>query len=130
METEHPKMSVIILGGGSSLYVADTVSSALEQNAGVSVEILIGPDSLTQVSQTFLKQLESDNHVRIVPHDPGSSPNQELARLVTECRGQYIALLSCGDFWPGKTKLQRQVEYFEEHPQSSICFHRGEVYSR
>ena len=124
MEMQRPKISVLLLKSRASPSVADSLSSVLRQKIDLPIEVLIATDSPGQIDQQLLAQAESDEHVRIIPNDSGGSPNQELAVLLGECQGQYIALLECGDFWTENSKLQQQVEYLEEHQQCAICFHK------
>ncbi len=55
-------------------------------------------------------------------------PNQNLAHLLKEAGGRYIALLEGDDFWTSPQKLKEQVEFLEQHPECTICFHRVERY--
>ena len=55
---------------------------------------------------------------------------QAAARLVTSCRGQYLALLSRGDSWDNVLKLQMQVEYLDANPKAAMCFHEVRVLGR
>src|SRR5699024_1824774 len=42
-------------------------------------------------------------------------------------KGKYIALCEGDDYWTDPLKLQKQVEFMEEHQNCSLCFHPSKV---
>lgn len=43
---------------------------------------------------------------------------------------KYIALCEGDDYWTDPLKLQKQVNFLEEHEDFSICFHEAKVYNQ
>ncbi|HID31336.1 MAG TPA: glycosyltransferase, partial [Desulfobacterales bacterium] len=39
------------------------------------------------------------------------------------CKGEYIAILDGDDYWTSANKLQRQVDFLDNHPDCASCFH-------
>ena len=42
---------------------------------------------------------------------------------------KYIALCEGDDYWTHSLKLKKQVDFMEEHPEYSLCFHNAQTYS-
>lgn len=40
----------------------------------------------------------------------------------------YLALCEGDDYWIDSHKLQKQVEYMDEHPECSLCFHNAVIF--
>lgn len=45
-----------------------------------------------------------------------------------EDNAKYMALCEGDDYWTDPLKLQRQVDFLEEHPDFSLCFHKVKVW--
>ena len=46
------------------------------------------------------------------------------------CVAKYIALCEGDDYWTDPLKLQKQVDFLEEHEDFSICFHEAKVFNQ
>jgi hypothetical protein len=44
------------------------------------------------------------------------------------CQGEYIAWHEGDDYWTSPHKLQRQVDFLDNHPECSGCFHAVQVF--
>jgi glycosyltransferase involved in cell wall biosynthesis len=51
---------------------------------------------------------------------------QSTYRSWTE-QGKYIALCEGDDYWTDPHKLQKQVEYLENHPETTLCVHDVQI---
>jgi hypothetical protein len=49
--------------------------------------------------------------------------NVPWLRAIREARSDYIALLDGDDYWTSPHKLQKQVDFLDQHSECAICFH-------
>ena len=63
--------------------------------------------------------------VRVLAHPVNLGIWDNDQSIIAQCRGEYIAWLEGDDYWCSETKLQRQVQLLDSHPELSCCFHRA-----
>jgi hypothetical protein len=49
---------------------------------------------------------------------------ENFKRTIDACKGNYLACLEGDDYWTDENKLQRQVDFLDQHPGFAICCHR------
>ncbi len=125
MGLHDPKVSVAMLCGNHEKYLAAAINSVLRQVTDFSFEIVIGDTGSTDGSRQLLRALESEHpeQVRVLYGGQEIKPNRCFASVLDQCRGRYVALLECDDFWSDETKLQQQSDYLDRNPQCAICCH-------
>lgn len=92
-------------------------------------EILIHDDASTDGTDDIIREYSEKYPDRIFPlyetENQYSKTNVKIDLYNFErVRGKYIAYCEGDDYWSDSQKLQKQVDYMEEHPDYSVCFHR------
>ena len=134
MVAQVPKVSVSIITYNHCGYVGRAIESVLKQKVDFAYEIIIGDDCSTDGTQEIVRdyQRRYPDRIQIILHPtrykgiPGRLNN--VTNLYA-CRGQYVAMLDGDDYWVSDNKLQRQVDYLEQHPDYVLTFHDIKVVS-
>lgn len=110
-------------------YIKDAIDSFIMQKVNFKYEILIGEDCSTDNTLEIVKQYQEKypNIIRVITGEKNVGAIQNLKRLQSESKGKYIAICEGDDYWIDPYKLQKQVEYMENNPECSICFHPEKV---
>jgi glycosyltransferase involved in cell wall biosynthesis len=98
------------------------------QETDFPFEILIHDDASTDETAKIIKEYEEKYPDIIKPiYQSENQYSQDVSISATynfpRAKGKYIALCEGDDFWTESNKLQTQVNYLEEHPSFSACYH-------
>jgi glycosyltransferase involved in cell wall biosynthesis len=137
INTVTPHVSVTIVTYNHGRFIEQCIESALRQSTSFPCEILIGEDGSTDGTREIcvryaerypdvIRLFLRDRAVSIF-HDGTRDRilNGHFTRMAA--RGRYLAFLEGDDYWTSATKVQRQAEYLDAHPESWGCFTNAEV---
>jgi glycosyltransferase involved in cell wall biosynthesis len=129
-EYSMPMVSVCIITYNQEKYIPQAIDSVLAQKINFPIEILIGEDCSTDATRAIVLEYERKypRVIRAILSQTNLGANKNLAGLLKEAKGRYIALLEGDDFWTSPQKLEKQVGFLEQHPECTVCFHRIERY--
>lgn len=113
-------------------FVAQALESVLNQEASFPWEIVVGDDASTDGTREILRSYARAHPGRIslLLHPERLGPNElnldgknNFLATYRACRGEYVALLDGDDYWTDNRKLEKQVTFFDAHPNCSLCCH-------
>lgn len=120
-----PLLSVCMITFNHAPFIAQAISSVLEQKTSFPIELVIGEDHSTDGTAAIIQDLMAAHpeviRARFNAPNLGMMPN--FLKTFGECRGKYVAMLEGDDYWSDPEKLARQVRFLEEHPDYALCFH-------
>jgi glycosyltransferase involved in cell wall biosynthesis len=123
------KLSVLMLTYNHERFIAQALDSILSQRVNFDYEIVVGDDFSTDNTRDVLARFSLRYGTRIVPllRDRNIGAMANMIDTFAACRGAYIALLEGDDYWTCDEKLQKQVDFLDSHPRTSLCCHRVEL---
>lgn len=108
-------------------YLRKCLESLVMQKTAFPYEVIVHDDASTDSSAAIIREFAQRYPDKIVPiyqtenqYSKGISP---LAPILAQARGRYVALCEGDDFWTSADKLQKQVDFLEQHPDFSLCAH-------
>jgi glycosyltransferase involved in cell wall biosynthesis len=128
--TKHPvKVSVATVTYNHEPFLEQAVESGLAQRTNFPFEIVIGEDCSTDGTRAVARRLAAKHpdRVRLLLRESNLGLTRNTAATLSDCRGEYIAILEGDDFWIDPNKLQRQADYLDANPDCAWCFTRAKV---
>lgn len=133
-----PLVSICCITYNHAPFIRKCLDGFLMQKVDFPIEIIIGEDCSTdntrQICEEYLAKYPDIITLITSEHNVGAVENEY--RVMKAARGKYIAFCEGDDYWTEPTKLQRQVDFMETHPDYTVCFHnrlverKGEVLFR
>ncbi|EQB35621.1 hypothetical protein M947_10085 [Sulfurimonas hongkongensis] len=118
------KLSVTVITYNQENFIRQTLDSIVTQELDVPFEIIIGDDASTDKTPQIIKEYADKYPELIKPiyrkNNLGHTGN--YIETTKEAKGEYIAHLD-GDDLMLPTKLQKQVDFLDEHPECSMVHH-------
>ena len=115
-----PKLSVIFITYNHKDYVEKALRSVLAQETDFPFEVIVGEDCSTDGTQEILKRIAAeDPRVKLFlrSENTGGRPTLNVYETTMRCSGEYLAYLEGDDYWTDTHKLQKQVDFLEEHKE-------------
>ena len=107
-------------------FIGKAIEGVLMQRTNFPFEILIGEDSSTDCTRVICEEYAEKypGKIKILPNHKKYGQNANISRTIAACTGKYIALCEGDDFWIDPYKLQKQVDFLEQHEDFVMCFHK------
>lgn len=121
-------VSICCIAFNQENYIAEALDSFLIQKTNFDFEILIHDDASTDRTAEIIKTYENKYPGIIKPIYQTQNQYSMGTKVgytynFSRAKGKYIALCEGDDYWIAPNKLQKQVDYMENHPECSLCVH-------
>lgn len=124
-----PLLSVCLITYNQVHYVQQAIDSVLAQEVDFPWEIIIADDNSTDGTKEILQKYHKQHPdlIRLVLQKRNVGPEKNWIELINTPKAKYMAYLEGDDYWTSSSKLQKQVDFLEEHDEYALCFHPTKV---
>lgn len=136
MKIGNMKLSVFVVTYNQEKYIRQCLDGILMQKVDFDYEVVIGEDHGTDGTREICEEYTAKYpQVRLLPLTDRLGVAGNWKRVLSECKGEYIALCEGDDYWIDPLKLQKQVNFLDTHNNIGYLFTRhlrmrpnGEIY--
>lgn len=127
-----PLVSIVCITYNHEPYIRQCLDGFMMQQTDFPFEVLIHDDASTDRTAEIIREYAAKYPDIIKPiyqteNQYSKGVKIGVTYLYPRAKGKYIAECEGDDYWTDPLKLQKQVDFLEEHPDYSLCFHRVTV---
>lgn len=125
-------LSVCIRTYNQERFVSQALDSVLMQKTLFGFEIIVSDDCSTDGTKEILLSYKEryPDKIKLILGTENVGGPRNLRRVIEASKAKYITCLDGDDYYTDWYKLQKQIEFLEDHPEYSACFHNTvNVYS-
>lgn len=125
MRRDEIVVSVCMITYNHEKYISEAIKGVLMQKTNFSIEFIISEDCSTDNTRKIVVEYANKYPEKIRPILPEKNLGmmKNFFETMQAASGKYIAICEGDDYWIDPLKLQKQVDFLEENPDCSICFH-------
>lgn len=122
------KVSVYTLVYNHEPYLRDALESIVTQQTDFDFELFVHDDASTDGSRAIIEEYAAKYPHIVKPIYQTENQYSKQVKIsqtyiFPRATGEYIAVCEGDDYWTDPTKLQRQVDFLDSHPEYTACVH-------
>ena len=129
MDKNDCLVSILCTAYNHEQYIRSALESFVSQKTGFAFEVLVNDDASSDGTAAIIREYEEKYPEIIRPFYQKENQFSKGIGYIYEnifyphARGKYFAFCEGDDYWTDESKLQRQVDFLESHPDYSACVH-------
>lgn len=122
-----PILSIYVSVYNHKNYIKEALNSILMQKTDYEYEVLVGDDASTDGTTEILKEYEKKYPSKFTmilrEKNINDSDTNNFMDLQRRCRGKYMICLEGDDYWTDERKIDKQIDFLENHPDYIAVAH-------
>lgn len=129
LQNDNTMVTVVCITYNHEKYIAQALDSFLAQKTNFKFKVFVGEDCGSDGTADIVRQYAQRYPDIIVSflREENMGAQRNLIDLCQRATSPYIAFCEGDDYWIDDHKLQKQVEFMEEHSASRVCFMQTQV---
>ncbi len=126
IESANPVVSVCVITYNHVKFIKAAIESILQQQANFYWNIIIADDCSTDGTTAIVKEyaVNYPDRIQLITHEKNVGLHQNFIDLFTAPQSKYVAFLDGDDIWTDTLRLQKQVDFLEQHSEYAMVYGR------
>ena len=123
----NPVVSVFIITYNQEKTIAQTIESILMQKGDIGLELIIAEDAGTDGTASICREYQQryPEQIKLLLQDTNQGLVKNYIDAIRLCRGNYIAVCAGDDYWIDNWKIEKQLQFFDKHPDYGVVSTSG-----
>lgn len=125
-----PLISVCVITYNQVDFIGKALQGVLEQQRdSFNLEIVVGDDCSTDGTDSVIEKFfeKHPDLIKFNRRQENLGMHGNWAKSISDCKGDFIAILEGDDYWCDNHKLEKQLERLKTSPNASLCFTNARV---
>jgi len=120
------KVNIILITYNHSEYIGQALDGVLMQKTTHDIEVIVADDASTDNTLGIIKEYELKSSLKFtyLPSTTNLGFNRNYKRAFEACDGKYIAIMEGDDYWTDPHRIEKHVNFLEQHGECSMSFNR------
>lgn len=129
MEIKKPKVSILMITYNHEAYIKEAITSVMSQKTNFDYELIIGEDCSTDKTREIVEEYSKKypEVIKVICGSYNVGAQENFKRISNMARGDYIALIEGDDYWIDEFKLEKQINFMDEHTDVYAIAHRAKI---
>lgn len=132
MNNSEIMVSICCITYNHEKFIRQALDGVLMQKVNFKYEIIVHDDASTDNTANIIREYEKKYPDIIKPIYQIENQFQKGVKgsliAYNHAKGKYIAICEGDDYWIDENKLQLQVDYMEQNPTCTFCFHDAKIF--
>lgn len=122
-------LDIAVLTYNHKDYITQCLESILSQETDYEYRILVLDDCSNDGSSEIIKNIVKAHQDKInyYRNETNIGPFKSAIKLSEKVSAKYLCFLDGDDYWCDENKLQTQIDFLENNPDYSGCFHDAKI---
>ena len=123
------KLTIVTTTYNHEKFIEEALNGFVSQKTTFPFQVLISDDCSTDNTAKIIRKYQKKypNIIKPIFRKKNLGPMENFIETLNEVHTTYVALCDGDDYWTDENKLQKQVDFLDEHPDYTVCFHPVKV---
>lgn len=117
-------VSIFMLTYNQEDLITQAIEGVVMQKTDFRYNLVIGEDFSSDKTRAICEEyaVANPDKIKLLPSKENLGLIKNFIRTYKECDGKYVAICDGDDYWTDPLKLQKQVDFLEDHPDFGVVF--------